>query len=327
MTDLVAPADLDPRLEAHRKELTGYCYRMLGSAFEADDAVQETLVRAWRGLDRFEGRSSLRSWLYRIATNVCFDASKGRQRRALPVDLGPASSAASTLTPPLADEAWVEPVPDHRVLPERGDPADIAVTRESVRLAFVAALQHLPPKQRAVLLLRDVLRMSAQETADALDLTVASANSALQRARATIDTGRLADAGAAPIDDEQRQLLERYVDAFERYDVDEFVALMRDDAVHSMPPYDMWLRGHADIAAWLVGPGAECRGSRLVATRANGMPAFGQYRPSGPGGRHEPWALHVVELDGARIAGITYFLDTARLFPLFGLSSTPTSRH
>ena len=322
MTAVAAPSELDPRLEAHRKELTGYCYRMLGSAFEADDAVQETLVRVWRGIGRFEGRSSLRSWLYRIATNVCFDLSSGRQRRALPIDLGPASTAATTLAPPLGVETWIEPMPDHLVLPEHGDPGELAVLRESVRLAFVAALQHLPPKQRAVLILRDVLRVSAQETAELLDATVASVNSALQRARATVDTGDLARA-TEPIDDEQRMLLERYVDAFERYDVGEFVALMREDAVQSMPPYELWLQGHSDIAAWLVGPGAECRGSRLIATHANGMPAFGQYRPSDPGGRHEPWALHVVELEGDRIAAITYFLDTARLFPLFGLPVTP----
>jgi RNA polymerase sigma-70 factor (ECF subfamily) len=314
---------LEPQLEQHRVELTGYCYRMLGSSFEAEDAVQDTMVRAWRSLDRFEGRSALRSWLYRIATNVCFDMLNGKQRRARPMDLGPSSAADTTLGPPLVDGPWIGPVPDGKVMPT-GDPADVAVERESIRLAFVAALQHLPPRQRAVLILRDVLRWRASEVAELLDTTVASVNSALQRAHATIDRLDLIDAALdEPDDAQQRVLLDRYVDAFERYDLDALLALIHEDATSSMPPYEMWLRGHRDIRAWFLGQGAGCRGSRLVPTVANGLPAFGQYRASGPSGRHEPWSLQVLEITDGRIAGTNYFLDTDTLFPLFGLPPTP----
>jgi RNA polymerase sigma-70 factor (ECF subfamily) len=307
----------DPHLEQHRTELTGYCYRMLGSAFDAEDAVQETLVRAWRGFERFEGRSSVRSWLYRIATNVCLTMIEGRNRRARPMDLGPASTASATLGPPLPEVTWLEPVPDNRVLPAGGDPADVAVSRETVRLAFVAALQHLPARQRAVLILREVLQWSAAEVAELLDSSVASVNSALQRARATLAGRDPADTD--PIDDEHRELLDRYADAFERYDIDRLVALLHEDVTLSMPPFDLWLRGVDDVRGWLVGPGAECAGSRLLPVVANGSPAFGQYRPSGPGGRHEPWALQVLEIQDGVITGFNAFLDTARLFPLFGL--------
>jgi RNA polymerase sigma-70 factor, ECF subfamily len=304
-------------LETYRVDLTGYCYRMLGSPFEAEDAVQETLVRAWRGLDRFEGRSKLRSWLYQIATNVCFDLLKGRQRRARPVDLGPASDG-STLAPPLAESVWLEPTPDGLVLP--ADPADEAVSRETVRLAFVAALQHLPPRQRAVLILRDVLRWRATEVAQLLDASVASVNSALQRARATLEERGLTDSSELrPLSAEQRALVTRYCDAFERYDLDALVALLHEEATQSMPPYDMWLRGHDDMRAWWSGPGIECRGSRLVPVSANDSPAFGQYRPSGPNGRHEPWAVHVLEFRGDRLINLNFFLSVDRLFPLFGL--------
>ena len=313
------PTDLLPRLEDHRVELTAYCYRMLGSAFEAEDAVQETFIRAWRALDRFEGRSALRSWLYRIATNVCLDMLGARQRRARPVDLGPALSADTGLGPALPETAWIEPVPDGRVVAAGGDPADVAIARESIRLAFVAALQHLPPRQRAVLILREVLRWHADEVAELLETTVASVNSALQRARATLAARNVA-AERAPgrLDDAQRELLERYVDAFERYDIDSLTSLLREDATWSMPPYELWLQTHLDITRWCLGPGIGCRGSRLVATMANGCPAFGQYKPA-PDGGYEPWSLQVVEIDGDRIGGITFFLDTARFFPLFGL--------
>ena len=322
MTDLaVEPGQ---QLEKHRRELTGYCYRMLGSAFEAEDAVQEALLRAWRNLDGFDGRSSLRTWLYRIATNVCLDMLSARQRRALPMDMSPAASKADApLASPLPDSAWVEPMPDGRTLPADADPAELVVSRESVRLAFVAALQYLPPRQRAVLILREVLRLKADEVAQLLDSTTASVNSALQRARSTLDVKEINPAyPSEPMDESQRALLDRYVDTFERYDIDSFVALLHEDALQSMPPYPMWLHGTGEIAKWMLGPGSGCRGSRLIPFTANGRQAFAQYRPSGPGGRHEPWNIHVVEVSGGRVAAITYFLDT-KLFPLFGLPAHP----
>jgi RNA polymerase sigma-70 factor, ECF subfamily len=321
MTDVVAPVGAEPMaaLEPYRRELTAHCYRMLGGAFEAEDAVQETMLRAWRAMDRFEGRSSIRTWLYRIGTNVCLDMARSTQRRARPVDLGPASSAASDLRPPLPEATWVEPMPEHRLLDPEGDPAEVAEVRDSIRLAFVAALQHLPPRQRAVLLLREVLHWQASEVAELLDTTVASVNSALQRARATLATAGASETDAyRPMDDDQRDLLARYVDAFERYDLDALTALLHDDAVQQMPPFDLYLRGHDDIRAWFLGTGIGCRGSRLVPTAANGQPAFGQYRPS-PAGGWEPWALQVTEIADGRIAVMNSFLDTQRLFPLFGL--------
>jgi RNA polymerase sigma-70 factor (ECF subfamily) len=312
--------DLAAELDRYRVELTGYCYRMLGSAFEAEDAVQETMVRAWRAYDRFEGRAALRSWLYRIATNVCLDALNGRNRRARPMDLEAAQELpAAQLGPALGDATWIQPMPDARTVPE-GDPAEVAAARDSVRLAFVAALQHLPPRQRAVLILREVLRWKAAEVAELLDTSVASVNSALQRARATLDADELQPAVPSdPMEPEQAALLERYVDAFERYDMDSLVALLREDATLSMPPYSLWLQGAEQVIAWMVGPGHECAGSRLVPVVANGTWAFGQYRPSGPGGRHEPWALQVIEVSDGRITGINAFLDTQTYFPLFGL--------
>jgi len=312
----------EAELEHYRVELTGYCYRMLGSGFDAEDAVQETLVRAWRSADRFEGRSSLRTWLYRIATNVCFDLLKGRQRRALPMDLGPSSTVSAAELVALPDGHWVEPVPDGRVLPDDGDAAEVAMARDSVRLAFIAALQHLPARQRAVLILREVLRWRAAEVAELLDTTVASVNSALQRARATLAASSpVAGDPLQPLDTDQRVLLARYVDAFERYDMDALTALLHEEATQSMPPYDLWLEGRDEVIAWFVGPGAECRGSRLVPTAANGMPAFGQYHVSQSGDGHDPWALQLVELSGGKIKGFTSFLATARMFPLFGLPS------
>ncbi|MGA8112793.1 MAG: sigma-70 family RNA polymerase sigma factor [Actinocatenispora sp.] len=309
------------RLEPHRTELTGYCYRMLGSAFEAEDAVQETLVRAWRGYDAFEGRASVRTWLYRIATNVCLDMVKGSQRRARPMDLTSGWTASSPLPDLLPDSAWIGPAPDRRMLPESGDPAELAAHRDSVRLAFVAALQHLAPRQRAVLILREVLNWSAAEVAELLDSSVASVNSALQRARATLgEQGGVPS--PAPLDERQRELLSRYVSAFENYDLTALTALLREDATLSMPPLPLWLTGPTEIRAWMLGTGSGCRGSRLVPVAVNGMAGFGQYRPSGPGGRHEAWALQVIELSGDRIVGLNNFLDTERLFPLFDLPAT-----
>jgi len=323
VTTAAQSPELERELESHRRELTGYCYRMLGSAFDAEDAVQETMVRAWRGLDRFEGRAALKSWLYRIATNVCLDVLNGKERRIRPLELGDPGGLDSPLTT-RPETSWLEPIPEGRVLPSDGDPAQLAEERETLRLAFVAALQHLPPQQRAVLILREALRWRANEVAELLDTTVASVNSSLQRARASLDESELTPSEALnPLDEEQQALLKRYVEAFERYDMDALTSLLHEDAKQSMPPYEMWLLGREDILRWWTGPGAGCRGSRLIPTVANGLPAFGQYRPSGPGGAHEPWALQILEIEDGAIVGFTAYLDTARMFPLFGLPPTP----
>jgi RNA polymerase sigma-70 factor, ECF subfamily len=305
----VAPAFGE--LEQHRRELTAYCYRMLGSPFEAEDAVQETLLRAWKNIDRFEGRSELRSWLYRIATNVCLDLLNGRERRARPMDLGPAQEPVAANLNTLPEVTWIEPLPD--------DPADVAESRETIRLAFVAALQHLPPRQRAVLILCEVLRWKAAEVAELLETSVASVNSALQRARATLEASDI-DPSEPALDEQDRELLARYVQAFERYDMEALTSLIHEDATQSMPPFDLWLSGRDDIFAWWVGPGAGCRGSRVIPTvAANGSPAFGQYKPSETGEGYEPWALQVLEISDGRIVELTFFLGTETIFPLFGL--------
>ncbi|MCW3025671.1 MAG: polymerase, sigma-24 subunit, subfamily [Solirubrobacterales bacterium] len=305
-------------LERHRRELTAYCYRMLGSPFEAEDAVQDTLLRAWRALDRFEGRASLRSWLYRIATNVCLDMLTGRDRRARPMDLGPARSPDGPVGEILPEVTWIEPVPDGKVVSD-GDPAQVAESRDTIRLAFVAALQHLPPRQRAVLILCEVLQWRASEVAQLLETSVAAVNSALQRARATLDAVDVSGAGGE-LGEDDRELLARYVDAFQRYDMDALTALIHEDATQSMPPYELWLRGREDILGWWLGPGAGCRGSRVIpATTANGAPAFGQYKPSESGSGYDPWALQVLEIAHGRIVEFTFFLGTDTIFPLFGL--------
>lgn len=307
-------------LERHRRELTAYCYRMLGSPFEAEDAVQDTMLRAWRGRERFEGRAALRSWLYRIATNVCLDMLSGRGRRARPMDLGSARAHDGPIGEILSEITWIEPVPDRLVMAGDGDPAEVAEARESVRLAFVAALQRLPPRQRAVLILRDVLRWKASEVAELLDTSVPAINSALQRARATLDAEEVDDAGDGSLSEDDRELLDRYVDAFQRYDMQALTALIREDATQSMPPYELWLRGRESILGWWTGRGATCRGSRVLrAEAANGAPAFGQYKPSETGPGHDPWALQVLEVAGGEIVELTFFLDTERVFPLFGL--------
>jgi len=296
-------------LEQYRRELTGYCYRMLGSAFDAEDAVQETMVRAWRSLDRFEGRSALKSWLYRIATNVCFDLLAGRERRARPMDLGPAQEPLFENLAELPEVTWITPLPT---------PDELAEQRETLRLAFVAALQHLPPRQRAALILCEVLKWRATEAAELLETSVASVNSALQRARATLAT---ADVGRPDeLDDATRALLDRYVSAFEVYDIDRLTELLHEDAVQSMPPYSMWLQGRDNLFAWWLGAGIGCKGSKLVPIGlVNGMPAWGQYKPDPDGGR-QPWALIVPEVTDGLIVELTFFLDTERLFPLFGLA-------
>src|SRR3954454_4542344 len=268
-------------LETHRLDLTGYCYRMLGSGNEAEDAVQETLVRAWRGGDRLQARAALKSWLYKIATNVCVDMLQRPQRRARPMDLASPETADAVLGDGLAEDTWVQPVLDSRVLPDSGAPAELAAGRETIRLAFVAALQHLPPRQRAVLILCEVLRWKATEVAELLETSTASVNSALQRARATLEASDL-DLSETPshIDEANQELLARYVAAFEAYDMEALTALIHEDATQSMPPYDLWLRGRDDIFGWWLGPGAGCRGSRVIPTKAaNGLPAFGQYKP------------------------------------------------
>jgi RNA polymerase sigma-70 factor (ECF subfamily) len=306
-------------LEQHRGELTGYCYRMLGSPFDAEDAVQETLVRAWRGIDRFEGRSALRSWLYRIATNVCLDMVDARKRRAMPMDLGPAQEPVASSLNTLPETTWIEPIPDDRVSPE-GDPAEVTMARETIRLAFVAALQHLPPRQRAVLILCEVLRWQASEVAELLETSVASVNSALQRARATLEARSVSPNASPHVEEVDAELLARYVDAFERYDMDALTSLIHEDATQSMPPFDMWLAGRDDIFTWWFGPGIGCRGSKMIPTvAANGAPAFGQYKPNDASDGYEPWALQVLEIVDGRIAGFTFFLDTESVFPLFGL--------
>jgi RNA polymerase sigma-70 factor (ECF subfamily) len=316
-TALATPPTFED-LERHRRELTAYCYRLLGSPFEAEDAVQDTLLRAWRGIDRFEGRAALRSWLYRIATNVCMDMLKGRERRARPMDLGGACSPAGPLDEGLPEVTWIEPIPDARLTPE--DPASVAEARETIRLAFISALQHLPPRQRAALVLCEVLNWKATEVAELLDTSVAAVNSALQRARATLDAAEVADAGRGVLSEHDRELLARYVDAFQRYDMEALTSLIHEDATQSMPPYALWLRGREDILAWWVGLGAACRGSRVVPTvTANGAPAFGQYKPSETGSGYDPWALQVLEVADGKIVEFTFFLGTARLFPLFGL--------
>src|SRR5512133_2491193 len=313
-TTIASPA----QLEHHRAAVTGHCYRMLGSLVEADDAVQETLVRAWRGLERFDGRASLGTWLYRIATNVCLDALADRARRERPIEMGP----SGTVDDPLVEHPrthWLEPVPDARAVPADADPSERAILRQSIRLAFVAALQHLPPRQRAALLLAEVLGWSAAEIADALETSVPAVNSALQRARATLAT-RVVDEGTPPLSETQAALLERYVALFERYDVDALAALLREDAAFSMPPYALWLRGRDAVRAWLLGRGAACRGSRMVPVgTANGQPAFAQYKPGGEGQPYRAWALAVLELSGDRISSWTSFLDVGELFPRFGL--------
>ncbi|HZJ55362.1 MAG TPA: sigma-70 family RNA polymerase sigma factor [Myxococcaceae bacterium] len=305
------------QLETHRAALTGHCYRMLGSPEEADDAVQETFVRAWRNLDRFEQRSSLKTWLYSIATRVCLDALADRARRVRPMELGPVGTVSDELcTRPAAE--FIEPVPESEVLPDDASPAELAILRQSIRLAFMAALQHLPPRQRAALLLMEVLGCSAAEVAATLDMSVPAVNSAIQRARATLEERQLhADAVAAEAEDPE--LVHRYVEAFERYDMDALTRLLHQDVVMSMPPYAIWLRGPQAVSDWMLGRGIGCRGSRMLATAANGAPAFGQYRNSGSGKGFHAWGLVVLELADGKVTGINTFLDTERLFPRFGL--------
>ncbi|MBL0939060.1 MAG: sigma-70 family RNA polymerase sigma factor [Gemmatimonadaceae bacterium] len=316
-----------PDLEPHRPRLTAHCYRMLGSLTDAEDAVQETLLRAWKARDAFDGRAAVGTWLHRIATNVCLDALSGRSPRWRPIDSRPVGNTQEELR--LRDRThWLEPVPDLAAIPADDDPHEQAVQREAIRLAFVAALQFLPPRQRAALLLMQVLNWSAAEVAETLEMSVAGVNSAVQRARATLTERRAEQqldrivalaagdgAGVTGLTATQQTLVESFVSAFEAYDVPRIITLLRDDVTLCMPPVDFWLQGHRDVGDWLSGRGIGCKGSVLVPTNACGQVAFGQYRNGGA----EPWALVVLELDDERITGMSYFLDTATLFPRFGL--------
>ncbi len=319
MTSAATPIAAD--FESHRRELTGHCYRMLGSVLDAEDAVQETMLRAWKATDRFRGQSSLKTWLYRIATNVCLDALESSKRtRVRPAEVyeGPVFVTDSLTFTTHPREHWVEPIPDALALPVEAecDPAERAILKESIRLAFVAALQYLPPRQRAVLLLTQVLNWSASEAAQALDMSTAAVNSALQRARATLDARNPAVA-PRELTTEQKAVLARYLDAFEKYDVDALTMLLHEEATMSMPPYELWMRGPESIAQWMLTYGIGCKGSRLVPIEsACGLPAFAQYRQAGA----QPWALILVDLDGDRIASLNYFLDCEGLFPKFGLA-------
>ena len=315
-------------LEPYRRQLTAYCYRMLGSPQDAEDAVQDTLVRAWRSLDRFEDRAGLRPWLYRIATNVCLDMLKGRGRRALPMDITPVGtvpgwgpSGELALGTSRSEATWVQPIPDHLVSSPSGDPADVAVVRESIRLAFIAALQHLVPRQRAVLILRDVLSWRANEVAKLLEISVDAVNSTLRRARSALAACNLDAVGTEPTQAD-RELLYRYIAAFERYDVDSLVALLHEDATLSMPPFELWLQGTPDIRRFLAAVEVEGGRDRVIEVAANGCPALAVYRPAGPSGTLEPFEIHVLEITDGRIAAIYAFLEPA-LFPVFRLPSNP----
>ena len=311
---------IENELEAHRKALTGYCYRMIGSGAEAEDAVQETMVRAWKSVDKLQERGALKAWLYRIANNVCLDMLQSAQRRATPMDMGPSSNADAPLGNQLLDSAYVRPIADAKVLDEGGDPAALTAEKESLRLAFVAALQHLPAKQRAVLILREVLRWQASEVAELLDTSVASVNSALQRARATIEDLQLEEtdtSAAVEGTDDEKRLLEDYVKAFEAYDMSALVGLLKDDAAFSMPPWPLWVQGPEAIIAFMQGTGSKCEGSKVIVTRANGGPAFGIYNPT-EDGEFVGWAIVVMETSDGRVSGLHHFIYPD-LFAEFGL--------
>ncbi|MGN6184805.1 MAG: sigma-70 family RNA polymerase sigma factor [Thermoanaerobaculia bacterium] len=305
-------------LEEHRAALTGHCYRMLGSAADADDAVQETIVRAWRSLDRFQGRASVKTWLHRIATNVCLDHLSSSARRMRPFEEGDPSTVEMAKLETRDRMHWLEPIPDARAIPADANPFEQVVLKQTIRLAFVAALQHLPPRQRAALLLAEVLGWSAAEIAETLDMTVAAVNSSLQRARATM-AARNAQIASDVLDDDQSALLDRYVNAFHEYDVDALVSLMREDATLSMPPYTLWLQGPRSIGEWLRGPGAECAGSRLRRVEASALPAVAQWRRGETEGTYQAWSITVLEIDNGQIIRWNSFLDVETLFPMFGL--------
>lgn len=300
---------------------------MLGSGFEAEDATQETMVRAWRRADSLAEPAAMKSWVFRIATNVCLDQIEGRKRRARPVDIAEVGTAETPVGAPLPETTWVLPIADGQAVDPDADPAARLADRESLRLAFVAALQHLPARQRVVLVLREVLHWSAKEVAELLETSVASVNSALQRARATLDELALADteAPARPSEEDERRLLEQYLEAFAEYDVERIVALLRYDVVFDMPPLPLWVRGPDQVGEFMLGQGAACRGSKLRATAANGCPAFAAYKPDPESGDWLPWSLTLLEMtdgeEGAIVTGVRNFLAPflPSLFGSFGL--------
>ena len=311
-------------LEPHRSELHAHCYRMLGSLHDADDALQDVMLRSWRGLPRFGGRSSLRSWLYTIATNACLNAIERRPKRVLPIDYGPAAGSGTEPGAPLAETVWVEPYPDEIVGVEDGyaSPEARYERRESVELAFIAALQHLPARQRAVLILREVLGFSAREVAESLETSVASVNSALQRARKSLDDRLPEQSQQATLrslgDEGVRDLVERFVDAFEGGEVDAILALLTEDVAFAMPPYPDWYRGRDAIGdSWLM-PGGPPPRLRYVPARANGQLALGTYALSADEDRYLPVALDVLTLRGAQVAEVFAFRAT-EIFGHFGL--------
>jgi RNA polymerase sigma-70 factor (ECF subfamily) len=301
-------------VEPHRGELHAHCYRMLGSTHDAEDALQETLLRAWRGLPRFEGRSSLRSWLYRIATNTSLNAVEKRPKRVLPVDYGPAADPHGGPGQPIVESAWVEPYPDERIALEDGlaGPEARYEQREAIELAFIAALQHLPPNQRAVLILREVLGFSASETAETLDTTTASVNSALQRARESVDK-RLPEQSQQETlrelgDEGTRELVETYVDAWLRDDVDKVVELLTDDVTFAMPPLGTWFSG-PEVAEFLVRyPMSGAWKWRTVVSHANGQPAIAFYTWDEDAGTYLPFALNVLTLRGGKVSDVVAFI-------------------
>jgi RNA polymerase sigma-70 factor, ECF subfamily len=310
------------QLEQYRRELVGYCYRMLGSIYEAEDAVQDAMLRAWRALPTFEDRTGLRPWLYRIATNVCIDMLRGRSQRALPIDVAPVASGELRRGDARPEATWIQPAPDSLVLPADGDPAERAVSRESVRLAFIAALQHLAPRQRAVLILRDVLRWRAAEVAALLETSTDAVNSTLRRARAALPAMDRDAAPTQPLPGD-RELLAAYIDAFERNDVGALVGLLRDDAILDMPPFELWMQGPDDIRRWLVAVDALGQ-EQLTPVYANGSPAVAVYRPQAPGAPPTAFSIQVLNIVAGRISAIHVFLDPA-LFELFGLPVDPDS--
>jgi RNA polymerase sigma-70 factor (ECF subfamily) len=327
MADSAVQEEFLPRAEPYRRELLAHCYRMLGSVHDAEDLVQETYLRAWRAYDRFEERSSLRTWLYRIATTACLTALESRNRRPLPSGLGAPSADPEAELAQQPEVPWLEPIPDAMVDGGPADPATIVTSRESIRLALIAALQHLPPRQRAVLILREVLKWRAAEVAELLDTTPTAVNSVLQRARAQISlVGPTEDAVTEPTSPGQRELLKRYVAAFEDYDIDALVELFSAEAVWEMPPFTGWYQTPEAIGR-LISTQCPAQGPgdmRLIPTEANGQPAFGLYMRDG-GGAHRAFQLQVVHITAAGVDHVVAFFDTS-MFATFGLPDVLPAR-